>query len=59
MDDDLYAAERPRPDWRFPRDWWRSADDDVRALAVVIGVDVLAVVVMLTTFLATLVPHFV
>ena len=59
MHDDLYAAGRTRPSWDSLRDWWRSADDDLRALVVVIGVDVLAVVVMLTTFLATLVPHFV
>ncbi len=52
------TASRPRPAWTSPRDWWMSADGDLRAIVVVVGVDALAVVVMLTTFLATLVPHF-
>ena len=49
----------PRPAWASPRDWWRSADGDLRTIVVVVAVDALAVVVMLTTFVATLVPHFV
>ena len=59
MHDDLHLAGRTTSASGSLRDWWRSADDDVRAVALVVVVDVLAVVVMLTTFLATLVPHVV
>ena len=59
MHDDLHVAGRTASASASLRDWWRSADDDVRAVVVVVVVDGLAVVVMLTTFLATLMPHFV